>query len=181
LTASISAAQRLRIIVGAVAGDGVELGVEHPDDLGRLVVDDLFGFFVPQGGHRYLAGVARIAGDISLVEILKAVDLVRDAIRIARVVAEGPAVRLQAGDRIGDGNQAIELLQRAIDQGAVCPRAAMRHIEVIAARLGLEARRAVGGNAAVKHAVGPLELPGLAGLLRQLTVGPLAVDQNAHD
>ena len=93
------------------------------------------------------------------------------------IVLEGPALLLQAGDRVGDRDRAVELLQRAIDQRAVRPRAAVRDIEVIAAGLGLEAGRAVGGDAAAEDAVGALELAGLAGLLRQFAVAPLAVDQ----
>jgi hypothetical protein len=70
---------------------------------------------------------------------MEAVDLVGNAIRITRVAFKRPAVLLEAGDRIGDGNQSLELLDRAIDQRAVRPRAAMRDIKMIAAGLGLEA------------------------------------------
>jgi hypothetical protein len=52
---------------------------------------------------------------------------------------------------------------------------------VIAAGLGLEAGGAVGGDAVAERAVDALELAGLAGLLRQLALGPHAVDQYAHD
>jgi hypothetical protein len=70
---------------------------------------------------------------------VEAVDPVGNAVRITRVAFEGPAVLLETGDRIGDGNQSIELLDRAIDQRAMRPRAAMRDIKMIAAGLGLEA------------------------------------------
>ncbi len=112
---------------------------------------------------------------------MEAVDLVGNAVRITRVAFERPAVLLEAGDRIGDGNQSLELLDRAIDQRAMRPRAAVRDIKMIAAGLGLEARRAVRGDAIAEHAVDALELAGLAGFLRQLAVGPFAVDKYAHD
>jgi hypothetical protein len=56
----------------------------------------------------------------------------------------------------------------------------MGDVEVVAVRLGLESGRAIGGNAVAEDAVGPLELPGLSGFLRQFAVSPFAVDQNAH-
>ena len=112
---------------------------------------------------------------------MEAVDLVGNAVRITRVAFERPAVLLEAGDRIGDGNEALELLDRAIDQRAMRPRAAVRDIKMIAAGLGLEARRAVRGDAVAEHAVHALELAGLAGFLRQFAVGPFAVDEYAHD
>ncbi len=56
----------------------------------------------------------------------------------------------------------------------------MRDIEVIAPGLGLEAGRAVGGDAIAEAAIGAAKFAGLAGLLDQLLVAPLAVDQNAH-
>ena len=61
------------------------------------------------------------------------------------------------------------------------PRAAVRDIEMIAAGLGLEPRRAVRGDAIAEHAVDAFELAGLAGLLRELAVRPFAVDEYAHD
>ncbi len=54
----------------------------------------------------------------------------------------------------------VELLERAVDQRAVRPRAAVRDIEMIAPGLGLEAGRAVGGDAVAEAAVGALELAG---------------------
>ena len=74
----------------------------------------------------------------------------------------------------------LELLERAVDQRAVRPRAAVRDIEVIAPGLGLEAGRAVGRDAVAEAAVGALEFAARAGFLRQLAVAPRAVDQNAH-
>ena len=102
----------------------------------ELVVDDAPGFLVPQRRHRDLAGVVRIARRIGLVQIVKAVD----ACRACNPETPGsssirPALLLQARDRVGDRDGAVELLERAIDQRAVRPRAAVRDIEVIAAGL----------------------------------------------
>ena len=74
----------------------------------------------------------------------------------------------------------VELLERAKDLRAVRPRAGVGDVEVIAAGLGRKAGGAVGGDAVAEHAVDALEIAGLAGLLRQLLVTPLAVEQDAH-
>ena len=84
-------AQLLRIVVGVVAADRIELAVEHPDDLGQLVVDDRLGLLVPQRRHRDLAGVFRIGRGIGLMQIVEAVDGVRRAVRKFRVVRETPS------------------------------------------------------------------------------------------
>src|SRR5262249_58910504 len=83
-------------------------------------------------------------------------------------------------DCMRGGDRALELLERAVDQGAVRPRAGMRDVEMVARRLRLEAGGAVRRDAVAEAAVGALELAGLAGLLRQLLVAPDAVDQYAH-
>ena len=60
--------------------------------------------------------------------------------------AEPPTLAVGALRGVGDGDDAIEVLERAEQLGAVRPRAADRGIQVIARRLGLEAGRAVGGD-----------------------------------
>src|SRR5262249_62336087 len=85
---------------------------------------------------------------------------------------EGPALRAQPRHGIGDGDGAVELLERAVDQRAVRPRTAVGDVEVVASGLRLEAGGAVGGDAVAEAAVGALELAAGAGLLRQLPVPP---------
>ena len=174
-------AQGRRIEVGVIARDAGELGVEHSDDFRGFVVDDAAGLAVPQGRHRDLAGVARVGGRVGLVQIIKSVDAVRRAVGEMRVVGEGPALIPKPGDRVGDGDRAFQFLERAVDQGAVRPRAAVRHIEVIAAGLRLESRRTVGADAVAEPALGSAERAVLADLLRQFLVAPRAVDQHAHE
>ena len=146
----------------------------------ELVVHDPPGLLVPQRGHRHLAGVARLAGGVRLVQVMESVHCIGEAVRIARIVLERPAVLLQAGNRVGNRDQPFELLHHAVDQSTVRPRAVVRHIEMIAAGLGLEAGGAVGRDAVAEPAVGAAKLPPLTGLLRKLAVGPNTVDQNAH-
>ena len=146
----------------------------------EFVIDDALGLFVPQGRYRDLAGIVWIARHVGFVQILEAVDFVGNAIRIARVAREGPPVLLEPRNRISDRDDAFELLERAIDQRAVRPGAAVRHIEMIAAGFGFESRRTVGADAAAKSAIGALELSGLTGLFRQLAVRPLALDHHTH-
>jgi hypothetical protein len=85
--------------------------------------------------------------------------LTRRAVGIGRVAAEFPALAAQAGDRVGDGDGLAELLQRAKDQRAVRPGAAIGDVEVVAAGLGFEARRAVGRDAVAEKAVDAREGP----------------------
>ena len=56
----------------------------------------------------------------------------------------------------------------------------MRHVEVVASRLGLESRRPVSRDAVAEAAVGAPELAVGSGFLRQLAVMPDTVDQNTH-
>src|SRR5207253_40494 len=90
------------------------------------------------------------------------------------------ALLAQSRDAVRDREGALQLLQREKDQHAVRPRAVPCHVEVIAAGLGLVARRAIGGDAITKHALDALEFAAGAGLLRQLLLAPDAVDQDAH-
>src|SRR5262249_12612692 len=114
-------AQKRRIVIRIVARDAAELAVEHADDLGGLVVDDTLRLFVPQGRHRDLAGIVRIARAISLMQVAKAVDAVGLAFGEARILAISPALIFQAGDGMRDGYRAFELLERAEDQRAMRP------------------------------------------------------------
>ena len=81
----------------------------------------------------------------------------------------------------GDADRAVELLDGAVDQHAVPPRALVRDVEVIAAGLGLVAGRAVGSDAVAENAFGAVQFAGLSGFCRKLLVDPIAVDQNTHD
>ena len=77
--------------------------VEHPDDLGRFVVDDPLCLLVPQRRHRDLASIGRVACDIGLIQIVETVDLIGNAVGVTGVALEGPAVLLEARNRVGDG------------------------------------------------------------------------------
>src|SRR5262249_11714149 len=173
-------AHGLGIKLRAVARDALEFAVEHADDFGGLVVDDAPGLAVPQRRDRDLAGVTGVACGVGLVQIAEAVDAIGGAIREGRIVLEGPALLPQSGDRIGDRDRAFELLDRAIDQRAMCPWAAIRDVEVIAPRFGLEPGRPIRRDAVPEAAVRALELAAGAGFLRQLAVAPRTFDQNAH-
>src|SRR5262249_50466413 len=74
----------------------------------------------------------------------------------------------------------FELLDRAVDQGAVRPRAIVCDIKVVASRFGLEAGGAVGGDAVAEAAVDALELAVGRIFDRQLFVAPLTGGLHAH-
>src|ERR1041385_2439094 len=115
------------------------------------------------------------------MEVAKAVHLVGRAVGKRRVSLERPSLLAQPGNRIGDADRALQLLQGEKDQRAVRPWAVPRHVEVITAGLRLVAGAAVGGNAVAKCAFDALEVAARAGLLRQfLVLAPAAVDQDAH-
>ena len=80
--------------------------------------------------------------------MMKSIDRVRRAIRERRIAVEGPALLLETRNCIGDRDRAFELLQCAVDQGAMSPWAAVGNIEVISPCLCLETRRTVRRNAA---------------------------------
>jgi len=61
------------------------------------------------------------------------------------------------------------------------PGAAVGEIEVIAPRLGLESRGAVGGDPVPEAAVDALELARPADLVGQVLIAPDAVDEHAHE
>ena len=142
----------------------------------ELVVDHATGLAIPQGGDRHLAGVVRVARRIRLVQMMKSIDRVRRAIRERRIVVEGPPLLLETRNCIGDRDRAFELLQCAVDQGAMSPWAAVGNVEVIAPCLCLETRRTVRRNALAEPAVGAAEFAGAAGFLRQLFIAPHAFD-----
>ena len=117
---------------------------------------------------------------IRLVQIMETVHRVGSTVRKAGIVLERPTVLLQAWNCVSNRDQAIESLERAIDQGAVGPRAAVRDVEVIAPGLGFEPRRPIGCNAVAKSTVDTAEFPAAAGLLKKLLVAPNPVDQHTH-
>ena len=146
----------------------------------ELVVDDPLGLLVPQCRHRDLAGVSLVGRRIRLVQVMETVHRVGGTVRIPGIVLERPAVLLQARNCVGDRDQTVELLERAIDQGAVRPWAAVRDVEVIAIGLSFEPGRPIGRNAVAKSAIGTAELSAAAGLLRELLVAPNPLDQDTH-
>src|SRR6185312_11145107 len=109
-------AERRVIIIRIVAGDTAELAVEHADNFRRFIVDDLLRLLIPERRYRNLAGVMRLARAIDLVQIAEAVDAIGLAFGKVRILLTGPALRLEAGDRVRDGDRVFELLQRAEDQ-----------------------------------------------------------------
>ena len=118
----------------------VELGIEHPDDLGRLVVDDGLLLAVPQGRHRDAARVVRIGGNIDIMQFQLAVRAGLKLINALRVGPAGDARQVRQCHR----DDVFEALQVADDLGAMRPRAGRREKQVIAARFGLETGRTIG-------------------------------------
>src|SRR6201981_3565616 len=88
-------------------------------------------------------GVMRFARPIGLVQMMESVRSIGRAIGKSGITLECPALLLEAGNGIGDGDGTFELLERAIDQGSMRPRAAVRDIKVVASGFGLKARRAI--------------------------------------
>ena len=109
------------------------------------------------------------------------IDLMQEALAVDRIGArrQFPAVLQHQRLDHRDGDRVLQLLQLAEDQGAVRPWAGQRDIEVVAPRLGLEARRTVGGDPVPERALLPLERA--AGRFRVVPlVVPASVDQQTH-
>src|ERR1700691_985414 len=120
----------------------------------------------------------RVARRIGLVKIAKAVDPIRHTIRKRRVILERPALITKPRNGDGNADRARELLQRAVDLGAMRPWAGGGDIEVIAAGCGFETGRAVGGDTLAERARHALKVTGLSGLgVRVLVAVPFAVNQ----
>ena len=81
----------------------VELGVEHADDLRRLVVHDRVPLLVPEHRHREAAGIGRVRAQVEVLHVSRVVERVR--VRARELVRRGerPAVRAHAGRDDGDG------------------------------------------------------------------------------
>ena len=86
-----------------VRNERVELGVEHADDLRRLVVHDRVALLVPEHGHREAAGVGRVRAQVEVLHVLGVVKRVRVRARERIRRGERPAVRAHAGRDDGEG------------------------------------------------------------------------------
>jgi hypothetical protein len=172
--------QRFGIIVCVVARDAAELAVQHANDLGGLVIDDALRLLVPERGYGDLAGVVPVGGRVRLMQVLELIHRVGRAVGKARVLGIRPAFIAPAGKRERHGERVLQPFQREEDQHPVSPRAAVREIEVIAARLGLESGRPVGADAVAKAAFDALELAARRDLLRQVLLSPASFDQYTH-
>ena len=103
---------------------------------------------VPQHRHGHPAGIARIGRGIELVQVAAAVERVAGG---ARRRLERPAVLAPSASATTETrDDVLQPLQRAEDQRAVRPWAGQRDVEMIAARLGLEAALARWARAAVR-------------------------------
>src|SRR5262249_25626609 len=114
------------------------------------------------------------------MQMAETVDRIGQTIRKLGIGLVGPALLAQARNRVRDGDRAFELLERPIDHGAMRPRAVMRDVEMIAARLGRKPGRAIGGDAVAKPAVDTLERAALGEFLRRIAFDPLTVAEIAH-
>ncbi len=148
----------------------------------ELVVDDGRALLVPQHRHGGAPAVARIGQRVELVEVGDAVDRVRHHALARR---ERPSVLRHQPVRHRQADHALQPLEAAEDERAVGPRAGERHVEVIAAGLGLEAALARRPRCAVRRdpvAEARVRAHETAAAARRVVplVVPDAVDENAH-
>ena len=114
-------AHLFRPVIVTVAGQPVEGRVEHADDLGGFVGDDLARLFVPQDGHGNAPGRGRVAAGIDLVHEVAAEQVV--AAGAMRVMIESPAVFQHQRMHYRHRDMVGQPLQLTEDQRAVRPRA----------------------------------------------------------
>src|SRR6185369_10127769 len=143
-------------------------------DLTRFVADDAACLLVPEHRHQHLPGVLGVGGGIDLMQVLEAVQVVRQRL------AEAPALRHDRLDH-RHRDRVLQPFERARDQRSMRPGAGQRHVQVVAARFGAVAAGAVRGNAVPKLRAGAHELA--RGFARVVpTLVPLAVlEVPAHD
>src|SRR5215208_3404659 len=96
-----------------------ELGVEHADDLARLVVDDGPRLFVPENGRRDASRIVGICLRVDLSQVVGAVHRVGDD---AWLVVEGPTVLAHKGPDGGEPDDLFQSFQLAHDRRPVGPR-----------------------------------------------------------
>ena len=154
------------IEIDIVAGEGGKGLVEHAQDLARFVADDGARLLVPERRHQDPAGVLGVGRGIELVQILEAVQVVRQR------VAEAPTLRHDRLDhRYRD--RVLQPLQHPRDECAVRPGAGKRHVQVVAPGFGSETARAVGGDPTAEPRAGAHELArGLARVVPALVPLP---------
>lgn len=156
---------------GGVLGveEVVELGTEHAQDLARLVAHDAPALLVVEGGHGVAAGVLGLGLEVDVAEVGEAlVQRVRDDVIGGGGLVRGgeaPAALAEVPVDDGEGDEVLEALELAGDQGAVGPGAGIGNIEVVAALLGGELGGGVPRDPVPEGADLALELAGrVAGL-----------------
>jgi hypothetical protein len=176
------AAQRLRIEVRPARADAIERRVEHPDDLGRFVIDDRLPLAVPEHRHADPAGVVGPGAAVDLMQVARAVEAIAGR---AAASAKLPAVlgHVPVDDR--DINRVLETLELAHDQRAVRPGTGERDVEVIAPGRGRQpafagrSGTAVGGDPVAKLGLAADEASAAVCSVAAL-VAPDTFDQSSH-
>ena len=135
------------VVVIAVAGQLIKGAVEHADDLGALVAHDGLALFVPEDRHGDAAREIGIGTGIDVAGIGQAKEGIASG--AGEVIIKGPAFAQHIGVYDRHADVILQPLQLAEDQRAMCPRAGIADIEVIAARFCLEPAVAAGAGAAV--------------------------------
>ncbi len=148
----------------------------------ELIADDCLFSPVPQNRHRHAAGIGGIGLGVDLVQEVEAVERIAGGAVLGQ---EGPAVGAHEMMDDRDGNHVLEFFQCPKDQRPVRPGTGKRDIEMVAARLGLEAARAAFGRPTVnRDPVAPLRLRPHEFAVARLgvvpAVLPFAVDQQSH-
>src|SRR5690606_23052470 len=163
--------------------NAIEGAVEHTHDVAGLVVDDTPCFPVEEQRRRRAAGGLWIVYEINFVQSARTVDCVGydtwPRIECPPALGHQPVSDRQR-DHVG------EPFELAHDEGAMGPRARVRNVQVIAARLGCESAFTCRPCAPVRcDPIAILRLPAHEPTARRVGVVPmvlpLALYQHAHD
>jgi hypothetical protein len=137
--------QRRRIGLDDRSGQVLELRGQIDADGSELVAGHRGGRPVPQRRHGHVAVEAGLGGVVGLPEQGEAVD------RIGAVgLAEGPPPSVAPAVDVGERDDVLQASQAAGDHHPLRPRAEPPGVDVVAAGLGGERRRAVGPDAPVE-------------------------------
>src|SRR5690606_552029 len=138
--------QVLRRVVAFAGADAVECGIEHADDLRRLIADYRVALKVPQHGNGYASAIAGLCPQIDFVQILGLGDGIGHH---AGAGLEGPAVFSHIGVDHRHADHLFQAFQGAQDQCAIGPGAGQGNVKMVAAGLGAKSTRTAGPGTAI--------------------------------
>ena len=175
--------ERLRVIISRRGTQSIEAGVEHANDVCRLIADNGFPLRVPEHRNGHAAGVVTVRFQVQLVQLAETVERIASGTR--KPVIQFPATLQHVRMHHGYTDVILQPFQGTHDQGAMGPGTRIGHIQVITPALCRETTVTRGpGTAIGRYPVAKLTFRALespAGTFRVVPlVLPFPVNQQSH-